>query len=116
MGLENKRIKCNITSIFFNIPLKYSSLYLNIGDALSESETSTIVLSKKLKHELADFKQYDRETYEDVIGRILHIAQEADESKLELSEETKKGIARGKEDFKKGRTYTTDELKKKLGL
>ncbi len=80
------------------------------------SDTSTIVLSKKLKSELAGFKQYDRETFADVIGRVLHIAREVDESKLELSEETKKGIARGKEDFKKGRTYTTEELRKKLGL
>lgn len=80
------------------------------------SETTTIVLTKKLKNELADFKQFDRETFQDVIGRILHIAQEADESNLELSEETKKGIARGKEDFRKGRTYTTEELRKKLGL
>lgn len=80
------------------------------------NDSSTIVLSKRLKHELETFKQYDRETYADVIGRLLHIAREDDESKMELSEETKKGIARAKEDFKKGRIYTSEQMRKELGL
>lgn len=81
------------------------------------SDTSTIVLSKKLKIELAGFKQYDRETFADVIGRLVHLAKENDdEADLELSDETKKKLARAEEDFKAGRFYTTEQLRKKLGI
>ena len=80
------------------------------------NDTSTIVLSKKMKHELAGFKQYDRETYEDVIGRLVYIAKEKDESKMELSEETQKKIEIGRKDIREGRVYTTEQLRKKLGI
>lgn len=35
---------------------------------------------------------------------------------MELSEETKKSLARAEEDIKKGRTYTTKELIKELHI
>jgi hypothetical protein len=78
------------------------------------SETSTIVVSKKLKQELAGYKQFDRETYEDVIGRLIHIAEAKEEG--DLSEETLKKIEIGRKDIREGRVYTTEQLRKKLGI
>ena len=35
---------------------------------------------------------------------------------MELSEETKRDIAEAREDIKKGRVYTLDQVKKEAGL
>ena len=83
---------------------------------MAQTKTTTVVIPRTLKQELDSMKESNRETYADVIGRLVHIAKEDDEAHLELSEETKKKLARGQEDFRKGRFYTTAELKKELGL
>jgi len=78
--------------------------------------TTTILVSRDLKDELDSFKEYDRETYAEVIKKLIRIVKEADESKLELSNETLKAIEEAREDIKKGRVYTSKQLSKELGL
>jgi len=75
-------------------------------------EQSTIKLSKKLKNELKKQMNHPRETYEAVIARLLKNIQE-DEV---LSEEIIKNIEEGIADIKAGRVYTSDQVKKKLGI
>ena len=75
-------------------------------------EQSTIKLSKKLKNELRKQMNHSRETYETVIARLLKNTQE-DEV---LSEEVIKNIEEGIADIKAGRVYTSQQVKKKLGL
>ena len=75
-------------------------------------EQSTIKLSKKLKNELRKQMNHPRETYEAVIARLLKITQEDDV----LSEEVIKNIEEGIVDIKAGRVYTSEQVKKKLGL
>ena len=75
-------------------------------------EQSTIKLSKKLKNELRKQMNHPRETYEMVIARLLKSTQE-DEV---LSEEVIKNIEEGIADIKAGRVYTSDQVKKKLGI
>ena len=75
-------------------------------------EQSTIKLSKKLKNELKKQMNHPRETYETVIARLLKNIQE-DEV---LSEEVIKNIEEGIADIKAGRVYTSDQVKKKLGI
>ena len=75
-------------------------------------EQSTIKLSKKLKNELRKQMNHPRETYEAVIARLLKNTQEDDV----LSEETIKNIEEGVADIKAGRVYTSQQVKKKLGL
>ena len=75
-------------------------------------EQSTIKLSKKLKNELRKQMNHSRETYEAVIVRLLKITQEDDV----LSEEVIKNIEEGVADIKAGRVYTSEQVKKKLGL
>ena len=77
---------------------------------------TTIQVSSKLKRELDSFKEYARETYAEVIGRLVEQAREDEESRLELSEETVKDIQEAREDLRKGRVKTSRMVRKALGL
>jgi predicted transcriptional regulator len=70
---------------------------------------TTIQVSSKLLDKLKSKKMYDKETYEEVIWDLL-------EDSMELSEETKKHIKQSEKDFKEGRVYTHEQVKKELGL
>ncbi len=78
--------------------------------------TTTIQISNNLKRDLDSFKEHNRETYEEVIDKLILFAKENEESKMELSNETLEGIKEAKEDIKKGRVYSTAQLKKELGF
>ena len=69
----------------------------------------TIQVSEKLVEELKNRKMYDKESYEEVIWDLL-------EDSMELSEETKQNIKKAKEQFKQGKFYTHEQVKKELGL
>jgi len=75
-------------------------------------EQSTIKLSKKIKNDLRKQMNHPGETYETVIARLLKITQEDDV----LSKAVIKNIEEGIADIKAGRVYTSDQVKKKLGL
>jgi len=70
---------------------------------------TTIQISEELQSKLSKRKIFDRETYEEIIWDLL-------EDTMELSEETKKDIAEAREDIKKGRVYTLNQVKKEAGL
>lgn len=74
-------------------------------------EQNTIKLSKKIKNELKKQMNHPRETYESVIARLLQITQEDT-----LSKATIKNIEEGIADIKAGRVYTSEQVKKRLGL
>jgi len=75
-------------------------------------EQSTIKLSKKIKNDLKKQMNHPKETYETVIARLLKNTLE-DEV---LSKATIKNIEEGVADIKAGRVYTSEQVKKKLGL
>jgi predicted transcriptional regulator len=75
-------------------------------------EQSTIKLSKKIKNDLKKQMNHSGETYETVIARLLKITQEDDV----LSRQVIKNIEAGIADIKAGRVYTSEQVKKKLGL
>ncbi len=72
-------------------------------------ETTTIQISKDLLGDLKARKMYDKESYEDIIRDLL-------EDTSELSEETKKSIARAEKDIAEGKVYTLEEVEKELQL
>jgi len=74
-------------------------------------EQSTIKLSKKLKNDLRKQMNHPRETYEAVIARLLKITQDD-----VLPKEVIKNIEEGVADIKAGRVYTSEQVKKRLGL
>ena len=75
-------------------------------------EKSTIKLSKKIKNDLKKQMNHPGETYESVIARLLRITWEDDT----LSKKVIKNIEQGVADIKAGRVYTSEQVKKKLGL
>ena len=75
-------------------------------------DTTTIVLHRETKARLDELKRHPRETYNDVVDRLVDMAFD-DEP---LSEDTLKRIAEALEDRKQGRYYTEEEIKEELGI
>ena len=74
------------------------------------------MVSKKLKTELDSLKDFQRETYSDVIRKLVDRAKQDNESKMELSEAVLKSIERAKKDIKAGRIYSSRKLAQELGF
>jgi len=73
---------------------------------------TTIQLEEKTKKELERMKVLPRETYNEVIIRLILTSQE----ESELSKQTIKNIEKSLEDVKRGRLYSTTEARKELGI
>ena len=71
--------------------------------------STTIQLSSKLKKTLEAMKLHPRETYNDVLERIL-------EDLSELNEETKKEIDRALKEIESGKYKTHEQVKAELGF
>ncbi len=71
--------------------------------------TTTIQLSQDMKKVLEGMKLHPRETYEEVLERLLEDLQE-------LNEQTKKEIEQAIRDIKAGRYRTHQQLKDELGF
>jgi len=69
---------------------------------------TTIQLSKETKKTLESMKLHPRETYEEVLERIL-------EDLRELSEQTKKEIEQAIREIKAGKYRTHEQLKSEMG-
>lgn len=70
---------------------------------------TTIQVSDKLQHALSKKKLFDRETYEEVIWNLI-------EDTAEINEETKKELEISREEIKKGKYFTLEQVKKKLDV
>jgi len=70
---------------------------------------TTIQLSREMKRTLEGMKMHRRETYEEVLERVL-------EDLRELSEQTKKEIEQAVREIKAGKYRTHGQLKAELGL
>ena len=80
------------------------------------NKTTTILVSRQLKKELDSFKEFGRETYADVIRKLVHRARQSDESGLELSKETIKAIEAARNDIKEGRVHSSKKLAEEMGF
>lgn len=74
---------------------------------------TTIQINEETKSMLDNIKNYPRETYEDVIKKLLTIVAEEN---MELSEETKKEIEVARAEIKQGKYKTLEQVKKELKL
>ncbi|HLC56783.1 MAG TPA: hypothetical protein VJJ23_06100 [Candidatus Nanoarchaeia archaeon] len=71
--------------------------------------STTIQISDNVKLILDRMKMIDRETYNDVIERMI-------EDDLELNEKTKNEIEEARKRVKSGKFISHEEAKKRLGL
>ena len=70
---------------------------------------TTIQVSKELLEKLKNMKIGEKESYEDLIWDLI-------EDRMELSEETKRSIAKAEEDIKKGKVHKWEDVKKELKI
>ena len=80
--------------------------------SFSRDQRFKLKYKEKIKNKLEELKIHPREPYSRVIERLVKYSSEEEE----LSPETIENIERALEDVKKGRTYSTGEVKKKPGL
>ena len=73
------------------------------------SQTTTVQIDRALKARLDTMKIHPRETYNDVLERLLEDLQE-------LSPAVKRAADRAYADFKAGRFKTHAQVKRELGL
>ncbi|NOZ80685.1 MAG: hypothetical protein GXP63_03345 [DPANN group archaeon] len=71
--------------------------------------STTIQISQDLQQELNKMKLFSRETYEEVIWNVI-------EDTRELSEQTKKDIAKSRKEIAEGKFVTLSDLKKKYNI
>jgi len=74
------------------------------------TDTTTIKIKVPLKNRLDSLKIHPRESYTDVIGRLVEMAVD-DEP---LSDATIRAIEESLEDIKKGRVYTLEQVMSEL--
>ncbi|CVK32962.1 DUF7557 family protein [Methanoculleus bourgensis] len=72
--------------------------------------STTIKIDTELKDRLNTLKLHPRESYNDVIERLVAIAVDEEP----LSQETIRDLERSLEDLKAGRVYTLDEVMAEL--
>ena len=70
---------------------------------------TTIQVSEELMDTLKKRKQYEKESYEEVIWNLV-------EDNMEINEATKKEIAEARAAIKAGHFYTHEQVKKRLGM
>ncbi len=72
---------------------------------------TTIKIRDKTRTKLENFKIYSKETYNDVIERLLSTAQDDD-----LDPQTIKNLRKSLDDMEKGKTYSLEQVEKELDL
>jgi predicted CopG family antitoxin len=72
---------------------------------------TTIKIKDDTRTKLENFKIYSKETYNDVIERLMKTAQDDD-----LDPQTIRNIRKSLDDIEKGKMYTLDQVEKELGL
>ena len=70
---------------------------------------TTIQVSEQLVDTLKKRRQYNKESYEEVIWNLV-------EDTMEINEETKKEMEQARADIKSGKFYTNEQVNKKLRL
>lgn len=79
------------------------------------ADATTIKLHVKTKRQLDKWREYRRESYDDVIGKLVHIAETAREEP-ELSREAVEAIEAARARIRAGKFVTEAEARKRLGL
>jgi hypothetical protein len=75
---------------------------------------TSIQVEKQIKDHLDKFKNHPRETYNEVLARMIRIVNE--QTNEELSPQTIKNIERSLAEIKSGKVLSHKDVKRRLGL
>ena len=78
-------------------------------------DTTTIKLHGNTKRQLDKFKEYKNESYDEVINKMIFIANKV-KTNPELSKETVIAIDNARKRIKAGNFVTEEEARKRLGF
>ncbi|MBU2522890.1 MAG: hypothetical protein KKE23_01210 [Nanoarchaeota archaeon] len=78
-------------------------------------QQTTIKLNAATKAELDKFKQYENESYDELVRKLMRIVWMC-KKQPSLSQKTVKEIEEAREQIRKGEFYTEGEAKKILGI
>jgi len=73
---------------------------------------TTIQVTPEVKAQLEGLKRYAKESYNDIIIRLLDLALDTEP----LSDEAIRGIEEALEDIKAGRVYPEEEIAREFGV
>ena len=76
---------------------------------------TTIRISRATREKLSRLKPYERATYDETIEALISLISEGDEEG-KYTEEFRTSLLRGMLDIRRGRTYSSSEVKKRLEL
>lgn len=80
------------------------------------SEYTTILVHKETREKLASMREYKRESYEEVINKLITVYDKLMAAKGELSDKTKEDISEARKQIRAGRGITTKKLLAELGI
>lgn len=75
---------------------------------------TSIQIEKEIKERLDKFKNHPRETYNEVLSRMINIMSE--QNKENLSQQTIKNIEKSLAEIKAGKVSSHKDVKRRLGL
>ena len=75
---------------------------------------TSIQIEKEIKERLDKLKSHPRETYNEVLARMIHVVSQQDDE--ELSRQTIKNIEKSLAQIKAGKVSPHKGVKKRLGL
>lgn len=79
--------------------------------------TTTIAVQKATLQKLLAFKEYSRESYDEILNKLIALVSMAkSDSEGGLSAQTRSEIIRAREEMGAGRGVRTKELMKRLGI
>ena len=76
---------------------------------------TTIQINSTTREKLAKLKSSSRETYDELINKLLALVPEGDEEGTD-THAFRLGLLQARLDIKEGRVLSHDELKRRLGL
>lgn len=75
---------------------------------------TSIQIEKEIKKRLDKLKNHPRETYNEVLARMIHVISQ--QNKEELSRQTIKNIEKSLAEIKAGKVSSHKDVKQRLGL
>ncbi|MBI2140333.1 hypothetical protein HYU14_05395 [Candidatus Woesearchaeota archaeon] len=79
-------------------------------------EQTSIQIGKETLERLKSLKEYRRETYDELLNKVIAIIEKLNKDEPELTQSILAEIEQGRKESKEGKGVSTKQLMKKLGL
>lgn len=79
-------------------------------------QLTSIQIEKSTLNRLKNFKEYKRETYDELINKLMKIIEALSKKEPELKEEVIQEVEEARKEIREGKGVSTKQLIKELGL